>query len=218
MIVEGMGPGRSRARGDTLQELRNSTSIKAAMQGKGFINGSGGGVSSGSLHRHRRSSFNQWLAQQSLATWLLALLGAVVLGTFIVLSTVKHYFGTHDVDFITLDEVQRFQAALVPGSDGQTAAPASSGFPEAALPFDASLSQQQLLEEALNGVRREKVPRIIHQTWKTDSLPERWHEVRQACMELLPDFEFKLWSDESARDFIAESYPSFLATWDSYRE
>lgn len=33
----------------------------------------------------------------------------------------------------------------------------------------------------------EKVPRIIHQTWKTDVLPDRWRIVAQGCRDLMPD-------------------------------
>lgn len=32
-----------------------------------------------------------------------------------------------------------------------------------------------------------KIPRIIHQTWKTEDVPERWEGVRRECMELHPD-------------------------------
>jgi mannosyltransferase OCH1-like enzyme len=33
----------------------------------------------------------------------------------------------------------------------------------------------------------EKIPRIIHQTWKTDVLPDRWRIVSQGCKDLMPD-------------------------------
>lgn len=33
----------------------------------------------------------------------------------------------------------------------------------------------------------EKIPRIIHQTWKTDVLPDRWRIVSQSCKDLMPD-------------------------------
>lgn len=33
----------------------------------------------------------------------------------------------------------------------------------------------------------EKVPRIIHQTWKEDVLPPKWQTVRQGCAEMHPD-------------------------------
>ncbi|GAA6032021.1 hypothetical protein JCM8097_003391 [Rhodosporidiobolus ruineniae] len=64
--------------------------------------------------------------------------------------------------------------------------------------------------------RQPKIPRIIHATWKTDILPPKYEEFRQGCMDLHPDYEFKLWSDASSRAFIAEHYSWFLSTFDGY--
>lgn len=33
----------------------------------------------------------------------------------------------------------------------------------------------------------ERVQRIIHQTWKTDSLPPRWRSVSQGCRDVMPN-------------------------------
>jgi hypothetical protein len=33
----------------------------------------------------------------------------------------------------------------------------------------------------------ERIPRIIHQTWKTDSLPPRWRGISQACRTMMSD-------------------------------
>lgn len=33
----------------------------------------------------------------------------------------------------------------------------------------------------------ERIPRIIHQTWKTDILPDRWKAVSKTCTSLMPD-------------------------------
>lgn len=33
----------------------------------------------------------------------------------------------------------------------------------------------------------EIVPRILHQTWKTEELPERWVAPSKHCRELMPD-------------------------------
>lgn len=34
---------------------------------------------------------------------------------------------------------------------------------------------------------RQRIPKIVHQTWKSEILPERWEIVRQECMNLHPD-------------------------------
>lgn len=39
----------------------------------------------------------------------------------------------------------------------------------------------------LNASAHERIPRIIHQTWKTDVLPERWAPVSKSCRDLMPD-------------------------------
>ncbi|KAI0796735.1 nucleotide-diphospho-sugar transferase [Abortiporus biennis] len=62
----------------------------------------------------------------------------------------------------------------------------------------------------------ERIPRIIHQTWKTETLPDRWVDVAQGCKDMNPDYEYMLWTDASSRDFIAENYPWFLNTFDGY--
>jgi len=33
----------------------------------------------------------------------------------------------------------------------------------------------------------ERIPRILHQTWKTDTLPERWKGISDQCREMMPD-------------------------------
>jgi inositol phosphorylceramide mannosyltransferase catalytic subunit len=33
----------------------------------------------------------------------------------------------------------------------------------------------------------ERIPRIIHQTWKTETLPGRWLGISQACRHMMPD-------------------------------
>ena len=33
----------------------------------------------------------------------------------------------------------------------------------------------------------ERIPRIIHQTWKSETLPPRWRGISQACRDMMPD-------------------------------
>ncbi|EMD36796.1 glycosyltransferase family 32 protein [Gelatoporia subvermispora B] len=62
----------------------------------------------------------------------------------------------------------------------------------------------------------ERIPRIIHQTWKSEELPDTWANLSQGCRDMMPDYEYTLWTDASARKFIAEQYPWFLDTYDTY--
>ncbi|KAK6463577.1 nucleotide-diphospho-sugar transferase [Scheffersomyces coipomensis] len=60
------------------------------------------------------------------------------------------------------------------------------------------------------------IPKFIHQTYKTTEIPEVWKAGQQACVDLHPDYQYILWTDQMARDFISEEFPWFLKTWDSY--
>ncbi|KAM6495793.1 glycosyltransferase family 32 protein [Amanita muscaria] len=62
----------------------------------------------------------------------------------------------------------------------------------------------------------ERIPRILHQTWKSETLPDKWEGVSQACRDMMPDYEYMLWTDAKSRDFIARHYPWFLDTFDHY--
>ena len=46
------------------------------------------------------------------------------------------------------------------------------------------------------------VPAIIHQTWKTTEIPEKWREAQQSCINLHPDYDYRLWTDDDGLDLI----------------
>jgi len=60
------------------------------------------------------------------------------------------------------------------------------------------------------------IPKIIHQTYINETIPEVWRAGQRKCVELHSDYEYKLWTDKKARDFIAAEYPWFLETFDGY--
>lgn len=60
------------------------------------------------------------------------------------------------------------------------------------------------------------IPKIIHQTYKTEDVPLKWNKTYTSVQQLHPDYEFMFWTDESSRQFIAEKYSWFLSTYDSY--
>ncbi|KAF9884334.1 hypothetical protein FE257_001847 [Aspergillus nanangensis] len=65
--------------------------------------------------------------------------------------------------------------------------------------------------------RPQVIPKIIHQTYKNETIPEVWMEAQQSCIDLHPDYEYILWTNEKSRDFIAKEYPWFLDTFDGYK-
>ncbi|KZV76137.1 glycosyltransferase family 32 protein [Peniophora sp. CONT] len=118
---------------------------------------------------------------------LLFVLGLFLVGTVVVLSSISYYLAIPDLSYVREAEVDKH--------------------------YDLSWN------ETLNDTTQhkpERIPRIIHQTWKTETLPERWQNVSDGCRQLMPDYEYMLWTDASSRDFISEQYPWFLETFDNY--
>lgn len=64
--------------------------------------------------------------------------------------------------------------------------------------------------------RTQLIPKIIHQTYINNSIPVQWQNGQQSCIDLHPDYEYILWTDEKSREFIAAEYPWFLETFDNY--
>lgn len=66
----------------------------------------------------------------------------------------------------------------------------------------------------------EKIPRIIHQTYKVAEIPEGdWATAHGLCLNLHRTengWEHMFWTDESARNFLEENYSDFLETYDGY--
>jgi len=61
------------------------------------------------------------------------------------------------------------------------------------------------------------LPKIIHQQWpKNGAMPQVMESWFRKWDELFPHFEHRLWTDEDIRDLIANDFPWFLATFDSY--
>lgn len=61
------------------------------------------------------------------------------------------------------------------------------------------------------------IPRIIHQTWKSETLPDDYARYRETVRVHHPDWEHRLWTDTDNRRLIAEHYEWFLETYDGYK-
>lgn len=40
--------------------------------------------------------------------------------------------------------------------------------------------------------RPQLIPKIIHQTYKNNTIPEQWKQGQQSCIDLHPDYEYKV--------------------------
>ncbi|KAJ1027582.1 hypothetical protein NDA18_003583 [Ustilago nuda] len=171
---------------------------------------------------------------------LLVLLGLFLAGTIVVLTTANAYFSIDSSAYILPEELgtwQEIQSGASPdGPDGWAAripwlakithpSPTSS---TNSTPASAPVEEGDELIAPPQPWRdntpkqwdpsnpKEKIPRIIHQTWKDKHLPPRWQAIRDECAAMHPDYEYKLWTDADSRKFIAEHYHWFLPVFDGY--
>jgi len=71
-----------------------------------------------------------------------------------------------------------------------------------------------------NGSATQLIPKIIHQVylgWDNKPIPLEWIRAQQSCLDVNPEFEYKLWTNESCRELLQTEYPWFLETWENYR-
>lgn len=72
------------------------------------------------------------------------------------------------------------------------------------------------IESKKNTVLIMKIPKLLHQTWKTEEIPTEFIAYAKSWREKNPDWCYRLWSDRAIRNFIKANYPDFLTLYDSY--
>ena len=60
------------------------------------------------------------------------------------------------------------------------------------------------------------IPHTIHQSWKSEIIPERFRSYVRSWRELHPNWEYRLWTDEDNRELIRQHYDWLLPTYDTY--
>lgn len=86
--------------------------------------------------------------------------------------------------------------------------------PRKTLPSKNALSSIEKFIET----KHTTIPKIIHQTWKNEELPENLSMLAKTWKELHPDWHYILWTDEMNREFVKRFFPNFLLQYDSYPE
>lgn len=61
-----------------------------------------------------------------------------------------------------------------------------------------------------------RIPKIIHQTWKDEVIPDKWKKSKEEWIRLHPDWVYLLWTDEKIRKHISIYHPEFLELHDSF--
>jgi mannosyltransferase OCH1-like enzyme len=59
----------------------------------------------------------------------------------------------------------------------------------------------------------QKIPKIIIQTWKTDTVPQRYMKLINTIKETNPDYDYKFFTDETIEDFFKQFYPEYYNTY-----
>lgn len=57
------------------------------------------------------------------------------------------------------------------------------------------------------------IPKIIHQTWKSNKIPRKWKLYVEKAKSLNPDWEYKLWTDSDNEDFVFQEFPELYKTY-----
>ena len=60
------------------------------------------------------------------------------------------------------------------------------------------------------------IPRIIHQTWKSNDVPEPLARFQARWRALHPEFEYRLWTDEQNDAFVRAEYPALHRLYRSF--
>jgi mannosyltransferase OCH1-like enzyme len=60
------------------------------------------------------------------------------------------------------------------------------------------------------------IPKIIHQTWKTEEIPDEWKDAVYSCKVKNPDYKYILWTDKLMEEFVKYKFPDFYKTYMGY--
>lgn len=76
--------------------------------------------------------------------------------------------------------------------------------------LDTSHITEYNLRKSVNDTHHPRIPRIIHQTWKSKHVPSHWKEAVQSVQQLNADqFEYRLWTDEQMHEYVRQVEPEF---------
>jgi Anp1/Glycosyltransferase sugar-binding region containing DXD motif len=60
------------------------------------------------------------------------------------------------------------------------------------------------------------IPKIIHQTWKTEAVPDRFRGMIASWRRRNPDWEYRFWTDAMLESLVAQHSPEFLPIYRNY--
>lgn len=62
-----------------------------------------------------------------------------------------------------------------------------------------------------------RIPKIIHQTWETNEVPEKWKEAETEWRTFCDvyGYEYRFWNANDRRELVATQFPWYLETFDA---
>ena len=60
------------------------------------------------------------------------------------------------------------------------------------------------------------IPKIIHQTWKSEKIPEKWKDGVDSCHKIHKGYRYILWTHQMMTKFVRKYYPEFYPTYRDY--
>jgi len=86
---------------------------------------------------------------------------------------------------------------------------------ESTLIEQQNLSLQKFFSKE-NVQKVSKIPKIIHQSWKTNELIPFQREFQQSWLRNHPDWKYMFWTDEDNRKLVETRYPQLLQAYDKF--
>jgi mannosyltransferase OCH1-like enzyme len=82
----------------------------------------------------------------------------------------------------------------------------------------ASHINEYIQQKHLNNTHLRRIPRIIHQTWKTQHVPSHWNQTVETVRQFNANqFEYRLWTDDDMHKFVRQKEPYlYLHTFVTY--
>jgi mannosyltransferase OCH1-like enzyme len=67
-----------------------------------------------------------------------------------------------------------------------------------------------------NKLTNNMIPKLIHQTWKTEKIPQKWVPFADKVKLLNPGWTYKLWSDQENDEFVKKEFPEFYQVFTGF--
>ena len=81
---------------------------------------------------------------------------------------------------------------------------------------ESCLNRVRLPVTSIGSTVQNEIPRIIHQTFSTGILPEKFKDWQESCKNLYPKWKYILWTDEALAQLVKSEYPWLEKRFNGY--